>query len=1010
MPSTTITLSSGVSYAPYGVLTVTETATSTASNTSTVSYSLVLKRPYPIQSVGGYRNASCTINGMTYWWSGAVGGSGDLNLISGTTTIEHNSDGTKTIAVSASIELNVTWSGQYIGTILNSGSLALTSLAREPSCTQSLKSRTETSFTVSWNSNMTISKLWYSTDGGSHWLPSGGMTVNASSGSYTITGLSAVTNYRVQTSVRAKDSGLDGYSSISSWNTYNYPYANSTPNITIGNELTIGLYNPLGRTVSVTLVAGSNTKTAANTVSGTSIKGFNSSEWKTFFYSGIPSAKSGTYSVRVTYGSHTEKRTGGTYSANAAECKPTAGTLSYVDTNSTTVAITGDNTKIVQNASIVRYTASGFSAKYSASISTVKVSVNGSTYTLTGSGSTRTGGNAAINSGSNVTATVTVTDSRGYTASANTTVTMLAYSAPTALITLQRHSNYYSETDIKVDASWNNLGGGNLCDIKFRFKRKSASWVDSYISLSDNVTYTFTADNRYAWDVQVVLTDTVGGTKTYNLNLPKGMPIMYIDKQRTAVGVNCFPQSDESLWVNGYEVDAKKILYWKSLDQYGCLEPTNVRASGVNHCQGMACDGENIYLTNRSSYDDTEAMKITKFRISDWSTISTHTMTTGHYNSLYWYENKLYSAGAAMVHGDIDYSHIRVINSDWTTQLVASPAAWGVGVRRYPTAQHTAQHPDYKGYITAIWRASTRDILYYDSYKKDQDNKQTPLAKTTLDYTGSTTIQGTFHMTDQYIWTLETAYNENTRASGHQVVRCFTYGGMLVKSFYLDSITRELQDLWVSDDCRTMYINDAYGNIYTFSIPYLYRTLANSISSANALKPGTIKHIYIHPSYGETSKTFTRNQSTYTVTSVFTLSDYTFTSEAGEFVPPTLWINGQQYKGSVDEGFGHIRFAGTYGWAGGGVMSWEIRFSRTADDVNYIYYMSRAVFRLHDSTTHTTYTTTSSDGDLDDQTEGTMGAAFKALYDSGWLAGDFYVESLSYMIGMPKSSSDLGLL
>ena len=1005
MPSTTITLSSGVSYAPYGVLTVTETATSTASNTSTVSYSLVLKRPYPIQSVGGYRNASCTINGMTYWWSGAVGGSGDLNLISGTTTIEHNSDGTKTIAVSASIELNVTWSGQYIGTISNSGSLALTSIAREPSCTQSLKSRTETSFTVSWNSNMTISKLWYSIDGGSHWLPSGGMTVNASSGSYTITGLSAVTNYRVQTSVRAKDSGLDGYSSISSWNTYNYPYANSTPNITIGNELTIGLYNPLGRTVSVTLVAGSNTNTAANTVSGTSIKGFNSSEWKSFFYSGIPNAKSGTYSVRVTYGSHTETRTGGTYSANAAECKPTAGTLSYVDTNGTTVAITGDNTKIVQNASIVRYTASGFSAKYSAFISTVKVSVNGSTYTLTGSGSTRTGGNAAINSGSNVTATVTVTDSRGYTASANTTVTMLAYSAPTALITLHRHSNYYSETDIKVDATWKNLSGGNLCDIKFRFKRKSASWVDSYISLSDNVTYTFTADNRYAWDVQVVLTDTVGGTKTYNLNLPKGMPIMYIDKQRTAVSVNCFPQSDESLWVNGYEVDAKNLLKWGSLDQYESLEPIDTQVTGLGHSQGMACDGDNIYITTRDSYSNLEPMKIVKLRISDWSTVSTHTMTTGHYNSLYWYENRLYSAGASMSgndNADVDYSNIRVINANWSTDLVPSPSCWGIGIRKF----------DGKGYIAAMWRSSTRDILLYDSNVEDHDNKLTPLAKVTLDFTGSTTNQGTFHLTDDYIWTLETAYSDETRESGHQVVRCFSYSGMLVKAFYLNSITDELQDLWVDDDNEIMYINDRSGRIYKFTLPHLYHPLVSSIAYGNTLKAGSLKHVYKYPSNLDDGGNFVNGNNTYRVTSKFVLSDYTFLSEVGETFSPTLWVNNIPCKGHVTEGLDTIYFEGTYYWPGASEIQWSMRFSRGSDPSNYYYYLSRLTVRGRDPNTtpdptRVSYNVTSSDGDL---TSGSLKDAFTYLYQNGWFTNDIYVDGLSYVVGIAASSSDLGIL
>ena len=50
---------------PYGILTVTETATSTPNNTSTVHIVLTLKRPYNISS-SATKTASCTIDGTTY--------------------------------------------------------------------------------------------------------------------------------------------------------------------------------------------------------------------------------------------------------------------------------------------------------------------------------------------------------------------------------------------------------------------------------------------------------------------------------------------------------------------------------------------------------------------------------------------------------------------------------------------------------------------------------------------------------------------------------------------------------------------------------------------------------------------------------------------------------------------------------------------------------------------------------------------------------------------------------
>lgn len=62
---------------PYGVLTVTETATSVANNTSTLSIKLVLKRPYAVASSQN-KSATVTVNGTSYSWSGIDNGVGDL--------------------------------------------------------------------------------------------------------------------------------------------------------------------------------------------------------------------------------------------------------------------------------------------------------------------------------------------------------------------------------------------------------------------------------------------------------------------------------------------------------------------------------------------------------------------------------------------------------------------------------------------------------------------------------------------------------------------------------------------------------------------------------------------------------------------------------------------------------------------------------------------------------------------------------------------------------------------
>lgn len=536
---------------PYGVLTVTETSTNTTNNTSTLSISLVLKRPYSISS-SATKKASCTINGTTYNWSGSIGGSGDKTLISKTQTVTHNDDGSKTISLSASITLNITWSGTYVGTISGSGSMTLTKIPRYATSNQSLASKTETSISINWSSNATIDYIWYSTNNGSSWT--GINNPDGANGSYTINGLSADTTYQIKTRVRRKDNQLITDSSTLSISTYAYPYANSMPNFTIGDRLTLGLYNPLGRSITVNILGADNSQISNDTTSGTSISGYNNATVQERFYNSIPNSKSGTYKVKVTYGSQISTRTGGTYTVNASQCSPSIGSVSYKDINTTSTAITQNNQDIVRNQSRVQYTASGLTAQKAASVSACSVSVNGNSYNLSLSGNTASGGNATIDSGTDVTATFTVTDSRGLTATKTLNITMLDWTTPSAIINLHRQNNFYTETDILVNADFPSINGNNRITITYKAKKTSDTQYTVTGTLQDNVQSTFSADNRYEWDIVVTLVDSFGGTTTYNLWLSKGLPIIYFDRLKSSVGVNCFPKDNNSLEVDGYNV------------------------------------------------------------------------------------------------------------------------------------------------------------------------------------------------------------------------------------------------------------------------------------------------------------------------------------------------------------------------------------------------------------------------------------------------------------------------
>ena len=566
---------------PYGVLTVTETSTSTTNNTSTLSIKLVLKRPSAIHSTAT-KKASCTINGTTYSWSGTIGGSGDKTLISKTQTVTHNNDGSKTISLSASITLSVTWSETYVGTISGSGSMVLTNIPRYATSNQSLASKTETSISINWSSNAIIDYIWYSSNNGSSWT---GINVSdGTNGAYTISGLTADTNYKIKTRVRRKDNQLITDSSTLSVDTYAYPYANSMPNFTIGNETTMGLYNPLGRSITVSMVAADGTEKWGGDITGATMSGWNNSGWVSFLYSSIPNAKSGTYKIKVVYGSQTSIKTGGRYTVNANDCLPSISSVSYRDVNNTAVAITGNDQDIVRNQSIVEYTASGLAAQKSATISSCSVSVNNNSYNLSISGNTASGGNATIDSGSDVTATFTVTDSRGLTATKTLNVEMIDWNVPSAIITMHRQNNFYSETDITVNADYPSIGGHNNITITYKAKKTSDTQYTVTGTLQDNVQSTFVADNRYAWDVVVTLVDSFGGTTTYNLWLSKGTPIIYFDRIKSSTGINCFPQDDESFEVSG--INIIKALYFQSGDSFSIVGNTS-----TNYANRLVIDG-----------------------------------------------------------------------------------------------------------------------------------------------------------------------------------------------------------------------------------------------------------------------------------------------------------------------------------------------------------------------------------------------------------------------------------
>lgn len=318
-----------------------------------------------------------------------------------------------------------------------------------------------------------------------------------------------------------------------------------TPNI--GSQITINTNRKSNSfTHTLTYTFGSLSGTIATNVGA-------STTWTipTSFYAQIPNATSGT--MVITCKTYNGTTLVGTTTTNVTcyvtNSNPTFN-VAYKDTNSTTTTITGNNQQIIQNKSTVQFNITSASAKNSATLSSVKITINGVTQTKSISSATLNFDYGVVNVAQNINASVQLIDSRGLSTTKQVTLTILPWSNPTAIITLLRKSNYYSETDIKVDANYSSLASHNTISIKYRYKKTTTSTWSSYVNLSDNVTATFTADNQYEWDVQVVVQDRLA-TTTYNLTLAVGQPILFVDRRKRNVGVDCFPASTNAFEVEG---------------------------------------------------------------------------------------------------------------------------------------------------------------------------------------------------------------------------------------------------------------------------------------------------------------------------------------------------------------------------------------------------------------------------------------------------------------------------
>lgn len=316
------------------------------------------------------------------------------------------------------------------------------------------------------------------------------------------------------------------------------------------------------------------------------------------FYSKIPNANSSWGTIYAdTYNGSTKIGTKSVkFTCNVANANPTIDKIDYYDSSKKTTDITEDNQIIIRNNSNLEFKLTNLIALKYATLSKVEILLNGITKSATLSGSSVPSqmiNFGIVNSSSNLTASISVIDSRGNKTSYSKDITIVDWVQPSAIITCQRENNFYSTTHLTVDGSISSINDKNVIKIQYQYKKTTDTNYSTLNTIQDNTQTSFDIDNKFAWDIRVIVSDLIGST-TYNLFVDKGIPIVYFDRSLSSMGVNCFPKYNNSLEVNGVcfsgqvlynsaSGTAETVTLSDSVENYTYIE-IFYRSSGDNAC------------------------------------------------------------------------------------------------------------------------------------------------------------------------------------------------------------------------------------------------------------------------------------------------------------------------------------------------------------------------------------------------------------------------------------------
>ena len=552
--------------------------------------------------------ASITINGST----GTTTASPYLNagqkklIHTRTVTVPHNSDGTKTLAMSAFFDIKATLSGTYYNRESISTSVVLRPIPRESTLSGNANwtagQDVTTSITRSSTSFSHEVKYYVKNTGGS-WILirqvdySTAQVTRSSSFTFanneliysTLAGRTSADS-RIVIDTFSGSTFIGGNSYDGTVTALQASFTETAANFDIGSTFNIDIkrYSPeFNHTVR--LKNGGTTLKTYSSQSGSTA--FDTASIATTLYNLTPNSNSLPLTIEVqTFWGSASVRTVRTeaITARVTNSNPTLTTApTYADVNSTTTAITGNNQFIISEKSSVTATLTAANralARNGATMVNYVVTLGGKTSTQPWSASVnRTFAFGTITATSNQTLVIRAVDSRGNSTTMTRVVTMIPYSNPAVSVSANRVNGFERDTILTLAGTVSRLvvSGADknaVLTSQYRFKDSTGSSWGAWVAFPVTGFPSFSATDAVldlprlnSFDIEVQVTDKLG-TTTVTRTVGTGKPIMFIDELNGSVGFGDFPDEPNQMLITnqvkfaegrfgtggGYSIDFQK--------------------------------------------------------------------------------------------------------------------------------------------------------------------------------------------------------------------------------------------------------------------------------------------------------------------------------------------------------------------------------------------------------------------------------------------------------------------